>query len=285
VRDVLALVSALGYRQVEAVIGHDFGSTVAAWAAVVRPDTFRSAVLMSASFAGPPQLPFDTDRAPGTGGARAYDIHAALAALPRPRKHYQWYYSTRPANEDMWHPPQGLKAFLRAYYHHKSADWKANQPHPLKAWVAEEVAQMPTYYIMELRQTMPETVAAEMPAASEIEACGWLTDEELDVYAGEYERVGFQGGLNWYRCGTSGIDAAELCLFSGRTLDVPACFIAGASDWGTYQRPGSVDAMRDRACTDFRGVHLIDGAGHWVQQEQPQAVVERLTEFLKSLPG
>jgi pimeloyl-ACP methyl ester carboxylesterase len=62
---------------------------------------------------------------------------------------------------------------------------------------------------------------------------------------------------------------------------VPSCFIAGASDWGTYQRPGSMEAMRDRACTDFRGVHFVEGAGHWVQQEQPEETVRLLTAFLQ----
>ncbi len=296
VRDVLALVNALGYREVEAVIGHDFGSTVAGWAAVVRPDVFRRAVMMSASFSGAPQLPFDTAGGPhppapspstgrgspnGEASAAAYDIHAAMRELPRPRKHYQMYYSTRPANDDMWHAPQGLHDFLRAYYHHKSADWAGNKPFRLNAWTAEDVAQMPTYYIMDLDRTMPETVAEEMPSAAEIAACRWLTDAELTVYASEYERNGFQGGLNWYRCGTSGIDAAELVLYSGRTLDVPSCFIAGASDWGTYQRPGSMEAMRDRACTEFRGVHFVEGAGHWVQQEQPEETVRLLTAFLQ----
>ncbi len=60
VRDALGLVSALGYREVAAVIGHDFGSPVAAWCALLRPDVFRSVVLMSAPFGGPPPLPFDT---------------------------------------------------------------------------------------------------------------------------------------------------------------------------------------------------------------------------------
>src|ERR1700745_3357088 len=60
VRDALGLVSALGYRQVAGVFGHDFGASVAAWCALVRPDVFRSVALMSAPFAGPPPLPFDT---------------------------------------------------------------------------------------------------------------------------------------------------------------------------------------------------------------------------------
>jgi pimeloyl-ACP methyl ester carboxylesterase len=60
VRDTLGLVSALGYRTVAAVVGHDFGSPVAAWCALIRPDVFRAVVLMSAPFAGPLALPFDT---------------------------------------------------------------------------------------------------------------------------------------------------------------------------------------------------------------------------------
>ena len=56
----LPMVSACGYRSVAAMIGHDFGSPVAAWCVLVRPDVFRSVVLMSAPFAGPPPLPFNT---------------------------------------------------------------------------------------------------------------------------------------------------------------------------------------------------------------------------------
>ena len=129
VRDALGLVSALGHRSVAAVVGHDFGSPVAAWCALVRPDVFRSVALMSAPFAGPPALPFDTaDVSPADPAGR--DIHAALAKLDRPRKHYQWYYSTRPANADMWHCPQGVHAFMRGYFHYKSADWQRQPAAP-----------------------------------------------------------------------------------------------------------------------------------------------------------
>src|SRR6266446_253927 len=84
-RDMLGLVAALGHESAAAVIGHDFGASVAAWCALVRPDVFRSLVLM-APFAGPPALP-EASRTPSSA-APAEDIHAALAALPRPRKHY-----------------------------------------------------------------------------------------------------------------------------------------------------------------------------------------------------
>jgi pimeloyl-ACP methyl ester carboxylesterase len=173
-----------------------------------------------------------------------------------------------------------VHAFLRAYFHHKSADWVGNAPHKLRAWTADELAKMPTYYIMDRDQTMAETVAPEMPSAAAIAACRWLPEQELAVYSVEYERIGFQGGLQWYRCRTEGRFEAEHQLYAGRTIDVPSLFIAGKSDWGTYQTPGALERMQTRACTRLRGCHLIDGAGHWVQQEQPARVSELLLAFL-----
>jgi pimeloyl-ACP methyl ester carboxylesterase len=279
VRDALGLVAAFGYEYVDAVIGHDFGSPVAAWCALLRPDVFRSVVMMSAPFGGPPRLPFNTVGRPPPTEEDA--VHRELATLPRPRKHYQWYYSTREADGDMTRAPQGLHDFLRAYYHHKSADWKGNKPYPLASWSAGELAKLPTYYVMDLAKTMPETVAAEMPSAAEIAANKWLPDDELAFYSAEYRRTGFQGGLQWYRCGTTGAFNSELQTWSGRTIDIPSCFISGRQDWGTYQRPGVFEAMQTSACTRMLGCYLIDGAGHWVQQEQPQQVAARLLEFLR----
>jgi pimeloyl-ACP methyl ester carboxylesterase len=281
VRDALGLVSALGCRNVASVVGHDFGASVAAWCALVRPDVFRSVALMSAPFAGPPALPFDTANDAPQRGPAAPSIHDELAKLDRPRKHYQWYYSTRPANADMWHCPQGVHAFLRGYFHYKSADWTGNRPFPLSSWTASELAKMPTYYIMDLNKNMAETVAPEMPSPAQIADCRWLPDSELRVYSAEYQRTGFQGGLQWYRSRTQGLYDSELQLFSGRTIDVPSLFTAGKSDWGTYQRPGNFERMQQSACTRMGDCHLIDGAGHWVQQEQAERVSELLIEFLQ----
>jgi pimeloyl-ACP methyl ester carboxylesterase len=176
---------------------------------------------------------------------------------------------------------QGVHDFLRAYYHHKSADWKDNAPYPLKAWTASELAKLPTYYVMNLDKGMAETVAEAMPSPAQIAANQWLPDSELAFYSSEYARTGFQGGLQWYRCGTSGAFTAELEIFSGRSIDVPSCFISGKQDWGTYQRPRVFEAMQTTACTRMLGCHLIDGAGHWVQQEQPDEVSRLLLEFFK----
>lgn len=280
VRDALGLVFALGHHHVDAVVGHDFGSSVAAWCALTRPDVFRSVALMSAPFSGPPSIPFDTAGKPAA--AKADDpVHRDLAALPRPRKHYQWYYATRDANDHMQHAPRGVHDFLRAYYHHKSADWADNTPVPLQGWTASELAKLPTYYVMDAAETMAETVAKEMPSPDAIAANSWLPDNELAYYSGEYARTGFQGGLQWYRCNTTGLFNTDYELFSGRTIDVPSTFISGLQDWGIYQRPGAIEAMQKKACTDMRAVHLIDGAGHWVQQEQAGEVSRLLLEFLK----
>ena len=272
VRDAAGLVSTLGYSSVSAVVGHDFGSPVAAWCALSRPDIFRSVALMSAPFSGPPAR---------NAAPPALDIHADLAALRVPRKHYQRYYTTREADDNMRNCPQGIHNFLRAYYHFKSADWKDNKPFPLQSWTAEELAKLPRYYVMDLDKGMAESVALEMPSAAEIAACKWLPDQELRVYSEEFGRTGFQGGLQWYRCTQDPRFQEELQGYAGRTIDVPSVFISGASDWGVYQRPGALEKMQQEACTRMNGVHLIQGAGHWVQQERPKEVSDLLLRFLR----
>ena len=290
--DAVALVAALGLRQVQAVVGHDFGSMVAAWCALLRPDVFRSVVLMSAPFGGAPFGGAPFGGAPTwpeaanlavqrTAGAPAPNLDHALAALPRPRVHYQRYYSTRQANADMLHCPQGVHDFLRAYYHVKSADWPHNQPHPLPALTAQALAELPTYYVMDAGRNMAETVAEHMPSAEHIATCTWLPEAELAVYATEFSRTGFQGGLQWYRSLGSAAHQAQFKPFAGRRIEVPCAYIAGTSDWGIYQKPGAFEAMSTpRVCADWRGSHLLPGAGHWVQQEQAGEVARQLRCFL-----
>jgi pimeloyl-ACP methyl ester carboxylesterase len=280
VSDVLGLVRALGYEKVAAVVGHDWGGPTAAWCALLRPDLFQSVVLMSTPFGGSPTLPLNTANRPRPWSVPDADIQKDLAALARPRKHYWWYSATRSANENMWHAQQGVHDLLRAMYHFKSADWKGNQPFALKSWAASELAKMPAYYIMDLDKGIAETMATEMPSEAQIAGCHWMTEDDLRVYSAEYTRTGFQGGLNSYRVLTDPKYDGELNSFSGRTIDVASCFIGGARDWGVRQSPGAFESMQQGACTRLLGIHLVDGAGHSIPEEQPEHVNKLLLEFL-----
>ncbi|GJD66093.1 Haloalkane dehalogenase [Methylobacterium frigidaeris] len=213
VTDTLTLAAALGREQVACVVGHDAGSPAAAWCALLRPDVFRSVVMMSAPFSGPPTVPLSAEGAALLSPAQSDDaLDAQLAALSRPRKFYQRWYRTREANDDLLQAPQGLRDVLRAYYHAKSADWTDNDPHPLASRSAEDLARLPTYYVMDRHKGMAATVATEMPSNDQIRACAWLTDAELDVYVTEYTRTGFQGGLQGYWSAPIGVVRPEVWL-------------------------------------------------------------------------
>jgi pimeloyl-ACP methyl ester carboxylesterase len=283
VRDALALVHAFGYRHVAAVVGHDAGSQIAAWCALTRPDVFRAVIINGSFRCGPPALPFDTANRSSAAAASEDGVHkiwAKLAALQPSRKHYWQYYGSREANDNLHHPPQGLHDFLLGYFYLKSANWKGNEPTAFKD--VTEMAQIPGYYVMDESKGMAETVAGLVPSGLDIRATPWITEAELEVYISEYGRTGFQGALNGYRTYFDPQLITQLQLFTGRTIDVPSTFIAGKNDWAVYLTPGAVDAMRSRVCTQMQGFTLLDGAGHWLQDEQPEAVCNALVSFLRN---
>ena len=280
VRDMMALVEAVGHDHAEIIVGHDLGSPVAAWCALVRPDMFRSVVMMSAPHPG--VLPIGSPTLP----EMLKPVTDALAALPKPRKYYLLYNGERGAAADYDNPPQGVHDFFRAYFHHKSADWPGNKPFRLANRTAEEMAKMPTYYVMDAAKSMPANVAEHMPSAQEVAACQWLKEDEVALFAAEYGRTGMQGPLNaTYRPLTDPRVCAEMQTFAGRTIDVPSAFISGAQDWGNYQTVGAIEAMQTRGCTNMKSVDFVEGAGHWVQQEQPGKVIALILEFLKKTEG
>lgn len=287
VRDMVILVSALGYEEVKCVVGHDFGAMVASMCSLMRPDIFKAVVTMSHPVKSLPNIPFGTAHSAvgkegESGGMTGTDIDADLAKLEIPRKHYKWYNSAAPAAEEWYHASQGLKMFLRGYVHVKSADYYENDPKPLKEWSAEELSRMPYYYVMPKASNMPDTIASMMEKEDAAKTTRWLSDADLEVYVQEWDRTGFQGGLNWYRAQTDHKKAGDVLLFAGRKINVPSMFLSGMQDWGNYQQPGALEGI-EKACSDSRGIQLLDGAGHWPQQEQPEKVVKSLLAFLKQL--
>lgn len=282
VRDVVVLVHALGYRAVKCIVGHDFGAVTSSMCALMRPDLFHSVVMMSHPFKQPPDRPFDLLHGEPAPSTPPVGIQENLAKLPTPRKHYKWYNATSTAALHWFSPNQGLTEFLRGYFHVKSADYPGNNPRPLAKWSAPELAKMPGYYIMPYAKSMPETIEAMMADQDTAKTKNWLSDADLDVYVQEWRRTGFQGGLNWYRTMTDPSLKRDLDLFAGRKIECPSIFISGAKDWGNFQEPGALEGFSE-TCADFRGARILEGAGHWPQQEQPEAVVEEILGFLRGL--
>jgi pimeloyl-ACP methyl ester carboxylesterase len=290
-RDQIALVNALGYRSTAMMVGHDQGSLMAAYGALIRPDMFPRLTLIGGGFGGAPTFPFDT----ANGAPMPHpdftnpELDAEYAKLDPPRKGYQDYWASPEAERDMKNVPQGMTNFFRAFYYMKSADFPGNQNlRPLHAVhtakeAAEQNAQMPEYYVMRRGTGMPATVAAAMPDAAYIKSCKWMTEAECEVYGMEYARSGWTGALHEYRHRRNNAfppTLAEQLTFAGRTIDVPAQVIAGREDWGANRTVGGPMNIGKTGYTQFKGVHMVAGAGHWAHEEQPEQVSRLLTGFL-----
>ena len=110
----------------------------------------------------------------------------------------------------------------------------------------------------------------------------WLTEQDLDYYVTQFQRSGFRGPLNRYR--NQQRDWERLTALSGARISRPACFIAGRRD-GVLKFVPNVDLVEHmkRWTDDLRTCEIIEGAGHWIQQERPQEVTRLLLAFLATL--
>ena len=110
----------------------------------------------------------------------------------------------------------------------------------------------------------------------------WLTAEGIAYLAGEFRRTGFRGGLNWYR--NFPRNAELLAAWRGCGIAQPSLFIAGSRD-DVLKFPGATErlAQLPTLLTDLRGSHVLEGAGHWVQQERADEVNRLLLGFLDQL--
>jgi pimeloyl-ACP methyl ester carboxylesterase len=291
-RDQIALVSALGYRGTAMMVGHDQGSLIAGLGALIRPDLFPRLTLIGGGFGGPPSFPFNTANgapAPHPEFTNA-ELDIEYQKLSPPRRGYQDYWRTLEADQDMKHVPQGMTNFFRAFYYMKGGDFPGNQNlQPMHAVhsakeAAEQNARMPEYYVMRREKSMPATVAAFMPDAAYIKACKWLTEAECEVYGQEYTRSGWTGALQEYRRRRNSDfppTVAEQLTYSGRTVDVPTQAIVAKQDWGSNRTVGGPMNIGKTGYSQFKGVHMVDRAGHWAHEEQPEQVSELMIRFLR----
>jgi pimeloyl-ACP methyl ester carboxylesterase len=244
VQDNVALVHALGEENA-VVVGHDWGSNIAATSALLHPEVFRAVALLSVPYAPP-------------GGPRPTDIFGQIGG---PEQEFYVSYFQEPGRAELEIEPD-VRGWLAGFYTALSADTMPAQGEPDPHFVAHGG---------QLRDRFP---AGRLPV--------WLTEDDLDVYAGEFERTGLTGALNRYR--NMDRDWEDLAPHRGAPIKQPSLFIGGALDASTTWMSDAIDAF-PTTLPGLTACHLVEGCGHWIQQERPEEINRLLTGWLNTLTG
>ncbi|WP_431984435.1 alpha/beta fold hydrolase [Streptomyces qinglanensis] len=242
VEDNVAVVRALGERTA-VVVGHDWGSPIAANSGLLRPDVFRAVGMLS--------VPYSP-----RGGPRPSEVFSRIG---RGEEFYISYFQQPGRAEGEIEPD--VRGWLAGVYAALSAETMPADSAPDPHFVAPGGR---------MRDRFP---AERLPS--------WLTEEELDFFAGEFERTGFTGALNRYR--NMDRDWEELADFDGAPLTQPSLFAGGGRDASTTWMADAVDAY-PVTLPGLHASHIIEDCGHWIQQERPEEINRILTEWLAALP-
>lgn len=241
VGDLVGLLDDLGADRA-VVVGHDWGAPVAWLAAQVRPDRFRAVAALSVPFSRRGVLP---------------PVAGLQAALGDAWFYFTYFQEPGVAEAEL---DGDVEAFLRGFLYTISADAPGEALRGMLGGEGDGILG---------RLQQPD----DLPA--------WLGAEDLAHYVETFERTGFRGGLQWYRCADLGWELTR--AWADARVHQPALFVAGARDPVLAMNPGAVDALADHVPGLTRSV-LLDDCGHWTQQEQPAAVNDALLSFLADLP-
>jgi pimeloyl-ACP methyl ester carboxylesterase len=243
VEDNVAVVRALG-EQTAVIAGHDWGATIAASSALVRPGVFRAVGLLSVPYAP-------------RGGPRPSEAFAQMSG----EEEFYVSYFQQPGRAEAEIEPD-VRGWLAGFYAALSADTMPPAGAPDPHFVSRGGT---------LRGRFP---AGRLPA--------WLSEDDLDIYAAEFERTGLSGALGRYR--NMDRDWEDLAGFDGSPITQPSLFIGGALDASTTWMAGAIEAY-PATLPGLASSHILDGCGHWIQQERREEVNEILTGWLASLPA
>ncbi|MFJ3637436.1 alpha/beta fold hydrolase [Streptomyces sp. NPDC090112] len=244
VEDNVAVVHALG-EESAVIVGHDWGSPIAATSALLHPEVFRAVALLSVPYAPP-------------GGPRPTELFGRIGG---PEQEFYVTYFQEPGRAEAEIEPD-VRSWLAGFYAALSADTMPAGDEPDPHFVARGGR---------LRDRFP---AGRLPA--------WLSEDDLDVYAGEFERTGLTGALNRYRAVDR--DWEDLAPYRGAPIEQPSLFIGGARDASTAWMSDAIDAY-PATLPRLSASHLLEGCGHWIQQERPDEVNRLLTDWLGTLPS
>ncbi len=186
----------------------------------------------------------------------------------------------------MLQAPQGLHAFFPRLLSLQECRLGEQQPasRSRRAPLKSSGKCRPTYD-MERDKGMAANVAPFMPSAAEIANCKWLTEAEVDVYVTEYSRTRIYRGAGYKATGCGAVPIKKHRRNAHLSPDAPStcprCMSQAKAIGARIRRPAPRKSMRNSACANMIGFHLVEGAGHWVQQEQPERTTELLLAFLR----
>ncbi|MQY06719.1 alpha/beta fold hydrolase [Actinomadura macrotermitis] len=239
IEDNVAVVRALG-EETAVVVGHDWGSVIAADSALVRPEVFTAVAMLSVPYTPP-------------GGPRPSEVFAGMGG---DQEFYVSYFQ-EPGRAEAEIEPD-VRGWLAGIYAALSAGTMPAPGEPDPHFVSRDGGT--------LRERFPAG-----PAPS------WLSEDDLDFYAGEFERTGLTGALNRYR--NMDRDWADLKPWYGAPIAQPSLFAGGAEDASTTWLSDAIEAYPD-TLPGLVSSHLLDGCGHWIQQERAAEVNRLLVEWL-----
>ncbi|WFU40599.1 alpha/beta hydrolase [Bradyrhizobium sp. CB82] len=250
VGDLVGLLDALE-APTAAIVGHDWGATIAWHTARLRPDRFRAAAILSVPFR--PRSP-----APPT----------SLMPQTAEAQFYQLYFQEPGVAEAEFErdPRKTLGAMLYGGSGEGTAAFRAR--------AASSGRSVGVGMVSRTNGMLPN-VPVPLPS--------WLSAADLDFYAAEFSRSGFRGPLNYYR----NVDRnwELMAAFEGVRVTVPTLFIAGDHDM-VIAFPGAAEHLANmkQSVPLLRDIQMLPGCGHWTQQERPNEVNAAMIEFLRSLP-
>ncbi len=242
VGDIVGLVHALGEEKA-VIVGHDWGAPVAWHCALLRPDIFRALGLMSVPYG---QRSWTSIR-PTDG----------MKKMAGEKEFYQLYF--QPPGKAEVELEEDVKKTLTMILYTLSGD---SPPEKRGGFLFDKSTRLIDNFYM------PD----KLPT--------WLTEADIEVFAGEYKKSGFRGGINWYRNMDRNWEYSA--FMNGEKIQQPSIFIAGEEDGVIAMERQNLGTL-NTTMTGLRKQVIVPGAGHWIQQERPDEVNKLLIEFLAAL--
>jgi pimeloyl-ACP methyl ester carboxylesterase len=230
-------------------VGHDWGAPIAWNAALMRPDLFRAAAVLSVPFTPPLALPPEL---------KLTDLMRQRAG---DREYYRLYFQE----------PGVAEAELEADVHRTMLSMLYGISGD---YVKDGLATSLSDGHFPRGKGFLDTVTLPRKLPS------WLTEADLAFFVKELSASGFRGGLNWYR----NIDAIPgiLSPYLGRTIEQPTLYLYGELDLIAGNTPEAIKGMQ-KSLPNLKKLIKLGGAGHWLQQERPDEVNGELLSFLAGL--